>query len=163
VPNYELILDAAGDWLVYLTVNRLRQVRGYWAVVHPAQIESSALCRRLRAELQDLEVPIIAIPDEVIAAVRSGKVDWRTVVDESPELWRTNLNRLHAAGGGAVALDIFSGSGSTFRAVKSILDRVDVPIHLVFPLVERNPEAAAQMGVAHDAVYTWWGPRSLNA
>lgn len=159
VPDYEAVLEAAGDWVAYLMANRLREVRGYWGLVHPDQVESSALCRRIRGELQNLDVPIIAIPDDLISAIRMDAPEWRSRMDRSTELWRTNLNLLRNAGGGAVAVDIFTGSGATFRAVQALLAYAQVPVHLCFPMIERNPDATARSGVAHDAVYTWWGPR----
>jgi adenine/guanine phosphoribosyltransferase-like PRPP-binding protein len=168
VPNFSRVLELYGDYIAYRLYLALRQWNfpADWFVVHPKEPDSTALSEALQIPL-DRPLTIVRVPRKSIEAAQGIGNAWERVLEQEEED-RSWIEQLTALSGdterGALILDIFNGSGSTFRSLESLLYHMRIQIVGYVCLGDFDPEGSrtGAIQLPKYALYEMHNPRVMH-
>ena len=168
VPKFSRMIELYGDYIRYKLYLALRQwsFPDDWFVVHPDEPDSTALCESLQIAF-DGRLTAVRIPREtaIIKAQAVGN-SWEQVLPElsSETPWMQQLGSMAGQEDrGALILDIFNGSGSTFRSLEALLYHFRIELEGYICLVDFDPEGinTGAIQVPRYSLYEMYNPRVL--
>jgi len=160
IPRFHVILETFGDWIAYklLLLLHSQMLPDQYFIIYPDQIQSRAMVDKMkRLGPSGYKFDVIPVNDKLLKEASKHNDDWAAVFDmHLVDPLRMQLESIKGKKQ-AIILDIFWGSGGTYRRLEKLLELFGMTPYAYICLVDFMPNSPTEANKL--SLYQWFNPR----